>query len=194
MNTRNNPGLALLGLCLATSVSYAAEPATPPAKEQWLRIDFDADLTSYLVNLQSPQRTGDIATLWELNVPGRTSISTGGENHTLVQRIFDCKVGNQKLGEVLLYRTLQAKAEKIPHEDLSFKTQPGSIDDIEMKLACDKQMPAATAATVQYSSLAEAVKKAFGDAIKLPRADSNRTLRSLFPGGEPGAPLPKPGN
>ena len=192
MNIRINQWL-LASLWLALSVSHAAEPSST-AKQQWLRIDFDADLTSYLVDLQSPQRNGDIATLWELNVPGRTSISTGGENHTLVQRIFDCKAGTQKLGDLLLYRSLNAKAEKIPHEDLSFKMQPGSIDDIEMKLACDKQAPTATAASVQYSSLTEAVKKAFGDAIKLPREESNRTLRSLFPGGAPGAPLPKPGN
>jgi hypothetical protein len=179
-----------LAAALAAPMLASAALAAAPAAEQWRRIDFDADLTSYLVNLQSVQKQGDTATVWELNVPGRTSLSTGSENHTLVQRRFDCRGGSQKLGDVLLYRKLSAKAEKLPHEDLSFRVQPGSMDEIEMKLACEGQAPPTTAATIEYSSVKEAVAKAFGDAIKLPREQSNRTLRGMGPGG----PMPQSGN
>ncbi|MFT3906966.1 MAG: hypothetical protein QM718_11720 [Steroidobacteraceae bacterium] len=169
---------ALMAILLGCAAAQAAD-------QHWRRIDFDADLTSYLLDMQSVQRTGDIASVKELNVPGRTSISTGAEHHSIVQRLFDCKAGTQKLGEVLLYRDLKARAEKIPHEDPGFKVEPGSIDDIEFQYACHGRQPAQTEATVEYASVEQAVRKAFADAIKLPREQSNRTLKGFPPGGPP---------
>ncbi|MGC3981785.1 MAG: hypothetical protein QM808_11025 [Steroidobacteraceae bacterium] len=190
MNNRNSLAVNLainlaagaLSALLGTSVQ-AADNA-----EQWQRIDFDADLTSYLVNLKQVSRKGDIGTIWELNVPGRTSISTGGQNHTLIERLFDCKAGTQRIGQVLVYANLGAKAKSLPHEDISYKLQPNSIDEIEAKLACDGTAPEANVYTsLQYSSTKEAVTKAFGDAIKLPREQSNKTLKGLGPMGPPAA-------
>ena len=172
-------------LMAAVATALLGSGAARAADQHWRRIDFDADLTSYLLDMQSVQRTGDIASVRELNVPGRTSISTGGEHHSIVQRLFDCKAGTQKLGEVLLYRDLKARAEKIPHEDLGFKVEPGSIDDIEFQYACNGKQPAQTEATVEYVSVEQAVRKAFADAIKLPREQSNRTLKGFPPGGPP---------
>ena len=154
--------------------------------ESWQRIDFDADLTTYLVSKERISREGNVAALWELNVPGRTSISTGQQNHTLVERLFDCEAKTQKIGEVLMFSWLGADAEPLPHADISYAMQPGSIDEIEMKLACDGIQPAENVYTSQnYSSIDEAITRAFADAVKLPREQSNKTLKGLGPMGPP---------
>lgn len=182
MNTssRFSAGL-VVSLALGLSAVNAAD-----SPEQWRRLDFDADLTSYLVNVKQLSRKGDIGTVWELNVPGRTSISTGAQNHTLVERLFDCKNATQRIGQVLMYPSLGAKAKSLAHEDISYKVQPNSIDETEMKMACDNLQPEATVYnSVEYGSIKEAVTKAFGDAIKLPREQSNKTLKGLGPMGPP---------
>lgn len=180
MNKANPLGL-MAGVVFALSTACAADN-----NEQWRRLDFDADLTSYLVNVKQLSRTGDTGTVWELNVPGRTSLSVGAQNHMLVERIFDCRNGTQRIGQVLLYAKLGAKAKPLSHEDISYKVQPNSIDETEMKMACDNFQPEPTVYNeVVYGSTQEAVTKAFGDAIKLPREQSNKTLRGLGGMGPP---------
>jgi hypothetical protein len=164
-----------------TGMALFASAADSNGAEKWRRVDFDADLTSYIVNLGSVKRDGNNASLWELNVPGRTGISFAAGHHTMVQRLFNCADSSQRLGEVLVHRSLGAKPEKIPHEDLSFKVQGNSLDELEMKFACGGEVWPDTAATSNYTSLQQAVAKAFGDAIKLPREQSNRTLRGMGP-------------
>lgn len=174
MNHFNRLSATIFALILASPIWAATDG--PSSEQLWRRIDFDADLTTYLVNLKQVSRKGDIASVWELDVPGRTSLSTGGQAHALVERLFNCKDGTQRLGEVLQYRDLSGKAESLKHEDISFKVQAGSLDETEMKLACNNEPPPAN---VEYPSIAEAVAHAFGDAVKLPREQSNKTLKGM---------------
>ena len=173
--------LALGGLSIAVAQA-----------ETWQRIDFDADLTTYLVSSARMKREGNLATVWELNVPGRTAISTGAQNHTLVERLFDCQTKTQTIGQVLMYAQLGAPAQSLTHADISYEVQSGSLDEIEMNMACDSTQPAQDVYTKQtYASLEAAVNQAFGDAVKLPREQSNKTLKGL---GDMGGPPPNGNN
>lgn len=164
--------------CATVAVAgCACWPTSAHAAEQrWHRIDFDADLTTYLVDLDSVSRSGGRATIMELDAPGRTAISVGLGNHLLMKRVFNCADGTQHLEDVVLYRAPGGRGEPLAHSTAEFKVEPGTLDETQMKIACDG---AAAPGDVEYGSVAEAVRKAFGDAVKLPREQSNRTLRGL---------------
>lgn len=181
------------------SCNANAAEAWNTSGELWRRIDFDADLTGYLINLKQVERKGDEAWAWELHAPARTAISVGLENHLIIKRHFNCIIKSERLDDLYLFRDLQAKGIKLAHADTEFKVSSGSIDEASMKFACDGVEPTPG---VEYGSRAEAVQRSFADAVKLPSAQSNRTMRGFGggrppagPGGEPLGPastVPRP--
>lgn len=169
---RNTPWL-MLGLSLWASTALA---------DDWRKIDFDADLTTYLINVDHITHEGDLARVPELNVPGRTGIGTGGQSHTTFDRIFDCQHGTERLGEIRFFRALDDKGQVLSHEDRSFDVRRGSLDETMFNIACRSAGPSQASG---YPSVTVAVQRAFMDAIKLPADQSVRNGHPFVPPGEP---------
>lgn len=172
---------------LTIALVLGAVTAPANGSETWRRIDFDADLTSYLVEITHPPTPAPTARVRELNVPGRTSLSTGLRGYSMVERIFDCAAETQRLASVTVYRGLGHTGKSLAIPNAEIAVQPGSIDAVEMAFACHRTVPAMSEVSADYMSVADAVEHAFGDAIKLPRELSNKTLRGLGPMGAPPA-------
>jgi hypothetical protein len=165
-------------LVLAASVALAGTARA----EDWRKIDFDADLTTYLVDIDRIEHNGDTASVHELNVPGRTSIATGAQSHTQFERRFDCAKGTETLGDIFYYRTLADRGQKLTHPDISFPVRRRSLDEIMFHMACHGT---AAPGKIGYASVEQAVHRAFMDAIKLPADQSVRTRQAFEPPGEP---------
>jgi hypothetical protein len=150
--------------------------------EDWRKIDFDADLTTYLVDIDRIEHSGDTATVHELHVPGRTSIATGGQSHTQIERRFVCARGTETLGDIFYFRTLADRGKLLTHPDITFPVRRRSLDEIIFNIACHG---AAAPNASGYASIEQAVHRAFMDAIKLPADQSVRTRQAFEPPGEP---------
>ncbi|MGA3157039.1 MAG: hypothetical protein ABSE43_05665 [Steroidobacteraceae bacterium] len=179
--------VVLVTLTLSSALAGAARA------DDWRKIDFDADLTTYLVDVDHIQHTGDSASVFELNVPGRTSIATGAESHTMFERQFDCAKGTERLGDIFYHRNLADHGQQLSHPDSSFSVRHGSLDEIMFNMACHGVAPPSAAG---YSSVEQAVHRAFMDAIKLPAEQSVRMQRPFEPPGNPivgsaDSPLPR---
>jgi hypothetical protein len=164
------------------ALGFSIALAAPTRAEDWRKIDFDADLTTYLIDIDRIKHSGDAASVLELNVPGRTSIATGAESHTVFERRFDCAKGTEKLGEIIYYRNLADGGRKLAHPETSFSVRRGSLDEIMFEMACHG---AAAPNASGYISVTQAVHRAFMDAIKLPADQSVRTRRAFEPPGQP---------
>ncbi len=171
---RHNTTLLVLAVTVALAGTARAE--------DWRTIDFDADLTTYLVDIDRIEHNGDTASVHELNVPGRTSIATGAQSHTEFERRFDCAKGTETLGDLFYYRTLADRGKQLTHPDLTFPVRRRSLDEIMFNMACHG---AAAHNAAGYASIEQAVRRAFMDAIKLPAEQSVRTRQAFEPPGEP---------
>jgi hypothetical protein len=178
MSCRSLASLSTTLLILAGAVAVAGTAHA----EDWRKIDFDADLTTYLVDIDRIEHNGDNASVHELNVPGRTSIATGGQSHTLLERRFDCTKGTETLGDIFHYRTLTDRGQQLAHPDITFPVRRRSLDEIMFNMACHGAAPPNPSG---YPSIEQAVHRAFMDAIKLPADQSVRTRRPFEPPGEP---------
>ena len=166
------PALLLAALLLA-GVAHA---------EEWVKIDFDADLRTMLVNTDSVQHNGNQASLTELQVEGRTAATRGDEFHILVDRAFDCDAGTSTVTKVQVFPDLSSTGTILPIPKVTYSPRSGSIDAIEMNIACKGNVPQSSNI---YPSVAAAVASAFGDAVKLPASDSNRTTKGMLGMGPP---------
>lgn len=175
-------GCALLCVALSSASLVRADTA-----QDWRKIDFDADLTTYLVDIHQITHSGDSARLIELSVPGRTSIATGAQSHTRIERLFDCAHGSENLGEITYFRSLTDAGRRLAHPDQQFEIRSGSLDEIMFNMACHG---ASAPSSSGYSSVEEAVRRSFMDAIKLPPDQSVRTRTPFRPPGEPIHPAP----
>jgi hypothetical protein len=164
------------------ALTFSLALAGAARAEDWRRIDFDADLTTYLVDISRIEHSGDSARVFELNVPGRTAIATGAESHTMFERQFDCAKGTEKLGSIFYYVSLADRGRQLTHPDTSFSVRRGSLDEIMFNIACHG---GASPSAAGYASVEQAVRRAFMDAIKLPADQSVRTQRPFKPPGDP---------
>ena len=156
--------------------------------DRFATVDFDADLRTVLVDLDSIKHDGAAASLWDLQVEGRTSALTGSYFHVKAKRDYDCTAGTEVTSQLLLYRSLAARPVSLAVPQAVFTPSRGSINARELAMACNGVAPAGTV----YDTEADAVRNAFGDAVKLPAEQSNRTTHG--PMGPMGAPMgPPPG-
>ena len=54
---------------LVIALGFSIALAAPAGAEDWRKIDFDADLTTYLVDIDRIEHSGDTASVFELDVP-----------------------------------------------------------------------------------------------------------------------------
>jgi len=150
--------------------------------EEWTTIDFDADLRTMLIDTDSVQHSGNHASLTELEVEGRTAQTRGDQFHVLVDRAFDCDADTATVTKVQVFNDLASAGTSLPVPAVTYTPRAGSIDGTEFDIACKGTVP--QSANI-YPSVAEAVNNAFGDAVKLPASQSNRTTKGMAGMGPP---------